>query len=882
MADTQRKIAVFFTNRADRRLLSEHLCAQGYEVLPPSARPEPGADLFVLDSLSVQRLGRAVLDIKSSDRAFLPVLVALKASDRPERFLTAGFDHCLRLPVSMLELDTAVKVFLRLREQSQLMLAQAENIYQTIFETTGTATLILEEDGTIAMANKECFRVAGYAPEDLIGMKWSAFAAPDSLEKMLAYHKARRTDPSSAPRRYEAHLINKNGDVLKALLDVSMIPGTGRSVVSIVDITEQRRAEEALRESELRNRLVAEMISDYAYIFRVNEQGELKGEWVTESFTKVFGLTLPEVDALGGWKSLVHPEDLDKALQHARRVAAGRADVCEMRWLTSSGEVRWLRDYARPVFDPAGNRVVRVYGASQDITEQKNAEEALRKSNEELTRLSQQFHTLLDAIPDTLALLDKDLNILWVNRALAARFGSAQEALAGKRCCELMHNIEAPYPNCPVLASFASGEPSSATITNPDGRIWEFRSVPVKEGDRVWAAIEVGRDVTELHRLQAQYLQAQKMQVVGQLAGGVAHDFNNILTTILGFAELALTKLEPNSPVQPDIESVLEAAERAAHLTKELLLFSRKHATDRSPVDLNEIVERCAKFMRRVIGEHITLELKLSPQPLPMLADRYQIEQVLLNLATNARDAMPKGGTLSVCTRPAGIEETTIVPGGDRPERYAMLTFSDTGIGMDEETLKHIFEPFFTTKEVGKGSGLGMSVVYGIIQHHDGFIDVSSEPGKGTTFKIYLPLSADGARRETTAPSAEVLPGGTETVLVAEDDAALRKFTATVLARHGYTVIEAADGEEAVRKFAENSDSVRLLLFDLIMPKMNGKEAFVRIRKTRPDIRAVFLSGYAPEEVQQQIKLENAARLISKPVSPATLLKEVRNALDGK
>jgi len=304
--------------------------------------------------------------------------------------------------------------------------------------------------------------------------------------------------------------------------------------------------------------------------------------------------------------------------------------------------------------------------------------------------------------------------------------------------------------------------------------------------------------------------------------------------------------------------------------------------SERKAADLNEIVKKVEKFLRRVIGEDIECKTMLQDRPIPVCADSHQLEQVLMNLATNARDAMPEGGAFTVLAEQVNLnEDFTAAHGYGKPGAYAMITASDTGKGMNEDTRKRIFEPFFTTKEIGKGTGLGLAVVYGIIKQHEGFINVYSEPGKGTTFRIYLPIVVSTAREETATRREEAPARGTETVLLAEDDGSLRKLSRTVLTEFGYAVIEAVDGEDAVRKFRENKDVIHILLFDLVMPKMNGKEAYGEIRKIQPDMKVIFSSGYAPDIVRQKASLEDGAHLIYKPMSPMALLRKLRSVLDG-
>jgi len=369
------------------------------------------------------------------------------------------------------------------------------------------------------------------------------------------------------------------------------------------------------------------------------------------------------------------------------------------------------------------------------------------------------------------------------------------------------------------------------------------------------------------------------MEAIGTLVGGIAHDFNNMMNIIIGYGGLMQMHMKPDDPQMEQLKEILAAGDRAAQLTKGLLAFSRKQVLEIRTVNLNEIVEGFKKMLRRIIGEDIDLKIMLSEEALIIKADIVQIEQVLMNLAANARDAMPKGGALTIETRSVKIDGEFINANGyGEPGMYALITVSDTGTGMDEKTRERIFEPYFTTKEMGRGTGLGLAIVYGIVKQHNGYINCYSEPGKGTTFRIYIPLVEAEAekleKREVTAPV-----GGRETILVAEDDAGVRGFIKEALEGYGYTVIEAVDGEDAVKRFKENKERIQLLLFDLIMPKKNGRDAYEDIKGIRPNIRAIFISGYA-KDIIQRFGIEEGIEFITKPVLPTDLLRKVREKLD--
>ncbi len=396
-------------------------------------------------------------------------------------------------------------------------------------------------------------------------------------------------------------------------------------------------------------------------------------------------------------------------------------------------------------------------------------------------------------------------------------------------------------------------------------------------------ARERSRAEEEKKKLEDQLRQAQKMEAVGQLAGGIAHDFNNVLTAIMGYGNLVQMKMKADDPLKQYVDQILEAAERAGNLTHGLLAFSREQVMNPKPVSLNEIVLGIGKLLSRLIGEDIELKTITNECDPFILADSSLIEQALMNLATNARDAMPDGGLLLMGTDLVKFDRRFIdAHGYGIPGTYAVLSVTDTGIGMDEETRKMIFEPFFTTKEPGKGTGLGLAMVYGIIKQHRGYVDVYSEPGKGTTFKLYLPtvVTEEGEGKAVAAPSP--LIGGTETILAAEDDPALRKLLEIILIEYGYNVIMAEDGEDAVRKFRENREKIAICIFDMIMPKKSGREAYEEVKMMQPDVRVLFVSGYTVDKISKERMLEEGFDFIIKPVSPRHLLIKVREMLDSR
>jgi len=391
------------------------------------------------------------------------------------------------------------------------------------------------------------------------------------------------------------------------------------------------------------------------------------------------------------------------------------------------------------------------------------------------------------------------------------------------------------------------------------------------------------RDVDERRaELEVELRQAQKMDAIGQLAGGIAHDFNNLLSVILGYTVLAIDGLPAESGLRPDLEEVAKAARRASELTRQLLAFSRKQALRPRIVDLNQIVTGFEKMMRRVVGDDVSVTIYRSPELGKTLADPGQMEQVLMNLIVNARDAMPSGGSIGIVTRNAILDEAFAREHrGLDPGRYVALSVTDTGSGMDSATRERIFEPFFTTKAQGKGTGLGLSTVWGIVRQSGGYVEAESEVGRGTTFTLYLPWVTGQADEPRSEPQPPSTVRGTETVLLVEDDEQVRGFVRDVLYRYGYVVLEAQNGGEAFLIAEQHDSPVHLLLTDVVLPRMSGRDLAARIRRTLPELRVLFVSGYTEDSVVDQGVLESGVPFLSKPIAHDELLRKVRAVLDG-
>jgi two-component system, cell cycle sensor histidine kinase and response regulator CckA len=509
----------------------------------------------------------------------------------------------------------------------------------------------------------------------------------------------------------------------------------------------------------------------------------------------------------------------------------------------------------------------------------------------ELASIRRYNELLLNSAGEGIYGLDKLGHVTFVNTAAAHMIGWTPAELLGQTMHDRLHHTYAdgtPYPldRCPVTATLRDGtvqQVANEVFWRKDNTPFpvEYLSSPITDGGVIAGAVVTFRDISDRRRLEAQLVQAQKMESVGRLAGGIAHDFNNLLTTIVGCVDLARDALPDGHPAKEDLSTIQDATERASALTRQLLMFARRQAIAPQTFNLNDLIRDLDKLLRRTIGADIALVIHPAPDLGLINADRNQIEQVLLNLALNARDAMANGGKLTIETANADLDETyaqqhlRVLPGP-----YVMLAVSDTGQGMSPEVQAQIFEPFFTTKESGKGTGLGLSTSYGIVQQHGGAIWVYSEVGHGATFKIYLPRTVP-AGAPAGASLIEPLPWGSETILLVEDEEAMRTLTARVLREHGYAILEAATGDAGLRLAQAHAGQIDLLLADVMLPEIGGTALAGRLAELRPGIKTLFVSGYPAQALVHQGRLAMDAPVLHKPFAAPTLLRSVRAALDS-
>jgi len=558
-------------------------------------------------------------------------------------------------------------------------------------------------------------------------------------------------------------------------------------------------------------------------------------------------------------------------------ITAGGTWEGELQNRRKNGELYWDHSVISPLRD-AGGVITHFLGVQEEITERKRMEQQLREREE-------YFRSLIEQAQDIIAVVDAEGAIRYASPSVAL-LGYAPEELIGRAMFDLVHPDDAET----TLRVFAEG-----VATGEGGRLLEVR---FRHKDGTYRILEAigrylvndplvngvvinAREVTERKSLERQLLQAQKMEAVGRLAGGVAHDFNNLLTAIMGYTGLLLDGLPTLSPLRPDLEEIRKAADRAAGLTRQLLAFGRKQVLEMRVLDLNELVADMDKLLRRLIGEDIDVVTNLDSALGAVRADAAQLEQVVVNLAVNARDAMPHGGRLMIETRNAELDDSYAREHAPvQPGRYVMLALSDTGAGMSAETMSHVFEPFFTTKEAGKGTGLGLSTVYGIVKQSGGYVWCYSEPGHGTTFKVYLPRVDEPIDRLRVRAAAGPTHGS-ETILLVEDESELRALTRRVLEKHGYTVLDADTAGAGMALERDHTGPIHLLLADVVLPGASGRMLADELLTRRAELKVLFMSGYTEDAIVHRGVLAANTAFIQKPFSAEGLAAKVREVLDG-
>lgn len=744
-------------------------------------------------------------------------------------------------------------------------LRQSENQLRDLIDCAADAIYIINlSNNRITDCNRQACLSLGYTREEILKLSTTDIEIERGVDVIRAVH-------ADVCRGMTAHVQGthrrKDGSLFPVDIRLARLgtPGSELSMAIVRDISVMKKAEEALLESEKAFHNLFNNSEVAMFRTRLDGTGILNAN---EKFLELVGRSREEVIGQPSAIYWVDPGRRETMVDMLK--ARGRVVDFEFQLLSKESGVRDCLTSLN--YHPAEGILD---GSILDITERKRQEKAI-------IRASKEWRRTFDSVPDLVALLDTEYRISRLNKAMARRLGTIPQKLVGRRCYEVIHGTSAPPDYCPHSRLLRSGKDEGSEIkVERLGGLFEVRTTPVhNDTGELVGSVHIMRDITEHRRLEEQLRQAMKLEGIGQLAGGMAHDFNNVLNAVIGYAALLQMRVDEADPIRLFVDEIVEAGKRGADLTRQILTFSRKQMLCMCPVDLNEVISGIQNMLRRLVREDIEMEINLCSRPLVLMADTGQITQVLINLATNAADAMPDSGKLRISTEVSAIDSDHIGNYDvDAPGDYALLIVSDSGTGMHKETMSHLFDPFFTTKGVGKGTGLGLSVVHGIVKQHRGHIDVDSEVGKGTIFKIYLPLTEHRAEKLKDQTTNHVW-GGTETILIAEDEAPLRKLSAAVLKHYGYTLITAVDGEDAVQKYKENQEAINLVILDAIMPKKNGKEVYEAMKGIRPRVKAIFLSGYTEDIFSPADISEQDVIFLTKPIMPDNLAKKVREALD--
>lgn len=765
--------------------------------------------------------------------------------------------------------------------QSPLDMVFDDGMFRAVVESSPLPTMLLR-DGRVAYANPAWRALLGLTSplEEWVDTAIEDFVAPEHIERVKA--RLQRVNAGHANPGEQIEIVR--GDGSRVWFEGKSVPiafgGHRATLVIGQDITERKRLEQKAYELDTWQRqLGSSGLIAYWAVDLVSRRANYSPEW-----KRRLGYEEHEIgDSLDEWRSRLHPDDAQKTTHEwTKLLERGPSSHVEYRLRHREGHYIWVFSVGTRVCDAVG-KPVRVIGAHVDVTAQREAERALR-SSEQRNRL------LFENAGLGIGYYDLDGTCLQMNRIGCRNMQLEPAEIVGRNVLDLFGDLgakalerirSAAKQDQPSIFEDSWGPPG----TEP--RCFLCTCTPVRREDgNVDGVLVIAEDITERKKAAQELVKqreslatAQRLKAVGQLAGGIAHDFNNLLTVIQGHIEVALDEIEEGEPLETELTAIEEAAERAADLTSQLLAFSKRQALTVEAVSLNDVIDGVEPMLRRLIGEDICIRKELSARMGPVRGDRRQLEQVLVNLAVNARDAMPQGGTLEFATCEVDLDGATSAQLGlAAPGAFCLLTVTDTGVGMDEETRRRAFEPFFTTKGPGEGTGLGLASVYGVITQSGGAVVVSSQPGQGTTFSIYL------ARVDGEPAEREKLPDqesqGHETVLVVEDERAVLAIAQRMLQRAGFRVLGTTSPREALKLFDENPE-IDLLLTDLVMPELDGAELAAQLTARRPELRVLFMSGYSADVLARREVGKLGAPLIDKPFTRAQLTSAARSILDS-
>ncbi|HMK52893.1 MAG TPA: PAS domain S-box protein, partial [Thermodesulfobacteriota bacterium] len=766
------------------------------------------------------------------------------------------------------------------RWRAELALRESEGKYRELTDLLPEMVFETDQTGKLLFANRCAFDTFGYTNEDFDrGLRLFEMVIPEDRERVAKNIETLLKEGKVTGNEYTA--LRKDGTTFPVWASPNLIIRDDKPVGIrgiVIDIRERKQAEEALRVSEEKYRLLVENAGEAIF---VAQNGMLK--FANRNTTEMIGYSKEELTSKP-FQEFIHPADRELVLdRHLKRLGGhDLPSVYPFRIVKKDGNVRWVE--LNTVLITWEGRPATLNFMS-DITERKQAEEALQESEKK-------FRVLTETAASGIFILQGE-KFVYVNPASEAITRYSREELLAMDFWDIVHPDDRELVKQRAQARH-HGEPVPSRyelkiITKNGEERWIDLAVGMIDFDGKPAILGTDFDITERKRaeeemkaLEEQLRQSQKIEAIGRLAGGIAHDFNNLLTIIKGYSQLSLLDLKESNPLWGNIQEIQKATQRAADLTRHLLAFSRRQILDPKVLDLNNLLRDLDKMLRRIIGEDISLNTQLTNDLGRVKIDPGQFEQIILNLAVNAKDAMPSGGKLMIETSNVELDaEYAVNHAGVIPGHYVRLSVSDTGVGMAKDVREKIFEPFFTTKEKGKGTGLGLSTVYGIVKQSGGNIWVYSEPGHGTTFKIYLPIVGEDLETLSGRDEAESLPRGSETVLLVEDELSVRELAHRLLHQQGYNVLEADNGKEALGIAQEtHGETIHLLLTDVVMPQMGGKELADQLKIMRPDLKVLYTSGYTDDAIVHHGTLDPGTHFLQKPFSPKTLLHKVREVLD--
>ncbi len=752
---------------------------------------------------------------------------------------------------------------------------------EDVVKAMSDGLVLTDIKGTVTFVNPGFVAMLGYRPEEIIGRLWLDIIPLDHYDMV---QEAERRRAEGRTDRYEMVLQHKSGEKLPVLIDASprFDKQTGEFVGTlgfVTDITQHKHTETALKENALRYQLLFEQSP--IGVFHFDNDGTIID--CNDNFVNIIGSSRK---ALVGLNMLTLPDK--KLVRELQQALKGHTGLYEGVYCSITAEKSTpVKVYVSPLLDKEGKSFGCV-GIVEDITYQKQAEDAIRKN-------AAMHSKMLANIGDVIVIIDQDGINRYKSPNIEKWFGWKPEEVVGEVTWKNVHSDDL-YTTQQFFADIIQKPGSSGTIECryrcSDGTYkWiEFTGTNLLHDPDIQGLLGNYKDISdrkkadaEKENLQTQLIQAQKMESVGRLAGGVAHDFNNMLTVILGYAQAAMDQADPSGPVHENLQEVLTAARRSADLTRQLLTFARKEIIAPKVLDLNATVESMLSMLRRLIGEDIDLAWHPGTGIGTVKADPSQIDQILVNLCVNAKDAIADVGKITIETGTASFDQAYCHDHpGVSPGDFVMLAVKDDGCGMDRHVLANLFEPFFTTKDVGEGTGLGLATVYGTVQQNNGFLTVDSMPEQGSTFRVYLPLHMEAkASHDTSAHLQSPEATGHETILVVEDEPAILKMTSMMLERLEYDVLSAGSPDAALALAKNHNKNIHLLLTDVVMPQMNGRDLAGELKNLHPDVKFLFMSGYAADVISLQNLGDRDAGFIQKPFSINELAGKVRRILES-